>query len=476
MVNTKNSNPQELQRSMKSRHLFMLSMGGVIGTGLFLGSGYTINEAGPGGAILAYLVGGLIMYLVMLCLGELSVAMPVSGSFQAYASKYIGPATGFTIGCLYWLNWAITVGVEFTVSGLLMKRWFPDTPIWIWCVVFGIALFLLNALSVRSYAEAEFWFASIKVVTILLFIIIGGAAMFGIVQFGGSQTAPMFSHFFDDGGLFPNGLTAVLVTMIAVNFAFQGTEVIGIAAGESESPEKNVPKAINNTVWRILFFYVISIVVLVGLIPWREAGLIESPFVTVFERVGIPYAADIMNFVLLTSVLSVGNSGLYAGSRMLWALSRNGMVSPVLGKLTKKGVPLAALLVTLGVSWLSLLSSVVAEDTVYLWLLSISGVAGISVWMAIAASHYLFRKRFLESGGQLKDLKYYAPLYPVVPVTAVAMCAIIIVSLAFIPDQRMALYCGIPFVAACYLYYHLRNRKKQNIARRSVGQPTEKNG
>lgn len=438
----------------------MISIGGVIGTGLFLGSGYTIHQAGPGGAVLAYLVGGLLMYLVMLCLGELSVAMPVAGSFQTYASKYIGPATGFTIGWLYWLNWAMTVGIEFTAAGSLMKRWFPETPIWIWCIVFGVVLFLLNALSARSYAETEFWFASIKVVTILLFIIIGGAAMFGFIPMGGNQAAPMFSHFTDDGGLFPNGISAVLLTMIAVNFAFQGTELIGVTAGESENPEKDIPKAINNTVWRILFFYIISMIVLVGLFPWKEAGLLESPFVAVFEKIGIPYSADIMNFVLLTSVLSVGNSGLYAASRMLWALSRDKMASPFLGKLSKNGTPVNALLVTLGIAWLSLMSSVVAEDTVYLWLLSIAGMAGMVVWMGIAASHFLFRKRFLQSGGELTDLKYHAPLYPVVPLVAFGLCAIILVSLVFIPDQRMAIYCGVPFTAGCYLVYYLRNRKK----------------
>ncbi|WP_244527612.1 amino acid permease [Lihuaxuella thermophila] len=448
---------------MKSRHLFMISLGGVIGTGLFLGSGYTISQAGPGGAILAYLVGGLIMYLVMLCLGELAVAMPEAGSFQTYATKFIGPATGFTVGWMYWLNWAVTVGVEFTAAGMLMKRWFPDVPIWVWCSIFAAILFLLNALSARSFAEAEFWFAGIKVITILLFILIGGSAMFGLISMG-EKPAPMFSHFTGDGGLFPNGLTAVLLMMITVNFSFQGTELIGIAAGESETPEKTIPKAIHNTVWRTLFFFILSMFVLVGLIPWRQAGVIESPFVAVFESIGIPYAADLMNFVILTAVLSVGNSGLYASARMLWSLSRNGMASPFLGKLTRKGVPLPALLVTLGVACLSLLSSVVAEDTVYLWLLSISGMAGMVIWLSIAGSQLMFRKRFLEGGGKPEDLKFRTPLYPVVPILAFILCFLTLISLAFVPDQRMALYAGIPFIAGCYLIYYLKNRGKKPVS------------
>jgi len=239
-----NENGQtEFQRTMKSRHLFMISLGGVIGTGLFLSSGYTINQAGPGGTILAYLVGGFIMYLVMLCLGELSVSMPVTGSFHTYATKYIGPGTGFTIALMYWLTWVVALGSEFTASGILMQRWFPDTSVWMWSAIFAVTLFLLNAFSAKFFAETEFWFALVKVATIILFIILGGAAMFGIIPMKDGTAAPMFSNFAGDGGLFPNGLLPVLVTMLSVNFAFSGTELIGVTAGESENPEKNIPKA-----------------------------------------------------------------------------------------------------------------------------------------------------------------------------------------------------------------------------------------
>ena len=462
MYENESQKQQELHRTMKSRHLFMISLGGVIGTGLFLGSGYIINQAGPGGAIAAYIAGGLIMYLVMLCLGELAVAMPEAGSFQSYATKYIGPATGFTIGWMYWLNWAVTVGVEFTAAGMVMKKWFPDTPVWIWCVVFAVFLFALNALSTRSFAEVEFWFSGIKVIAILLFIGIGLSIMFGVIQMDNKPT-PYFSNFTDHGGLFPNGWMAVLFTMITVNFAFQGTELIGIAAGESENPEKTIPKAIKNTVWRTLFFFVFAISVLVALIPWQKAGVVESPFVFVFEGVGIPYADHIMNFVILTAILSVGNSGLYASTRMLWSLSRKGMASPFLGTLTKKGVPLNSLLVTLAVACLSLLTSVFAEDTIYLWLLSISGLSGMVIWLSITVAQLSFRKRFLEEGGRVEDLKYRTPLYPYVPIVACLLCVIVILSLAFVPEQRMALYCGIPFIIGCYAYYYVKRRAATTI-------------
>ncbi|MDQ0245098.1 histidine permease [Bacillus fengqiuensis] len=462
MLDANSTGQNQLKRSMKSRHLFMISLGGVIGTGLFLSTGYTINQAGPGGTILAYLVGGLIMYLVMLCLGELTVAMPVTGSFQTYATRYVGPATGFTIGWLYWLTWVVTVGSEFTASGLLMKRWFPDTSVWMWSALFAIILFLLNAFSVKFFAETEFWFAGIKVITIILFIILGGAAMFGFIPMNGSAAAPMLSNFTGEGGLFPNGLLPVLITMISVNFAFSGTELIGITAGESENPEKDIPRTIRNVIWRTMFFFVGGIFVLSGLISWKEAGVIESPFVMVFDNIGIPYAADIMNFVIITALLSVANSGLYASTRMLWSLSNEKMISPLLGKVTSKGVPFNALVVSMLVACLSLLSSVVAPDTVYVVLVAISGFAVVTVWMGIALSQYMFRKQFLKAGGDITDLKFRTPLYPYVPIAAFVLCFASCVGLAFDPSQRIALYCGIPFIALCYLLYYIKNRGKKN--------------
>ncbi|WP_051331238.1 amino acid permease [Aneurinibacillus terranovensis] len=456
-----NNQKHELKRTMKSRHLFMISLGGVIGTGFFLGSGYTISQAGAFGAVLSYLVGGFIMYLTMLCLGELSVALPVAGSFQTYSTKFIGPATGFTVGWIYWLGWAVTVALELLSAGQLMQRWFPHSPVWMWCAIFGAALFFLNALSARSFGETEYWFSSVKVAAIILFIILGGAALFGFVSMRGGQAAPLFTNYVPHGeGLFPNGLKGLLLTMITVNFSFQGTELIGIAAGESENPEQTIPKSIRNTVWRTIFFFVLAIFVLAGLIPWKEAGVVESPFVVVFDKIGIPYAANIMNFVILTALLSVANSGLYAATRMLWALSKTGMAAPALGKLTARGIPMNALILTLAIAFMSLLSSVVAEKTVYLWLISVAGLGAQVGWISISASQLAFRKKYLAKGGKIEDLKYKTPLYPVLPIIGLALNIVVLLSLAFDPNQRIALYCGIPFMAACYLYYNLRLKNK----------------
>lgn len=450
-----NNTSHELKRTMKTRHLFMISLGGVIGSGLFLGSGYTISEAGPMGAILSYLVGGLIMFLTMLCLGELSVAMPVSGSFQTYTTKFIGPGTGFALGWLYWLGWSVTVALEFLAAGQLMERWFPDIPVWIWSGIFAVVLFSLNALSAKAFAEAEFWFSSIKILAILLFIALGGAALFGLIDLKGGQEAPFLTNF-TAHGLLPNGFSALIITMIAVNFSFQGTELIGIAAGESENPEKTIPKSIKQTVWRTLVFFVLAIFVVAGLIPMEKAGVIESPFVVVFDSIGIPFAADIMNFVILTALLSVGNSGLYAATRMLYAMSKEKMASPVLTKVNKNGVPMNALILTMGISLLSLLSGFFAAETVFVWLLSIAGLGAQVGWISITASQIAFRRKFIRDGGKLEGLKFKTPFFPVLPLIALTLNVIVLASLAFDSEQRLALYLGVPFVVACYLIYHFK--------------------
>lgn len=449
---------QQLQRTMKSRHLFMLALGGVIGSGLFLSSGYVIQQAGPGGAILAYLVGGLIMYLTMLTLGELSVANPDSGSFQSYATKLINPATGYVVGWMYWLNWAMTIGIELTSIAILMKRWFPTVDAWIWCVVFALFLFAINILSTRSFAETEFWFSSVKVIVIVLFLALGSAAMFGLIPMQDGSAAPQLSNLTAHGGLIPNGWVAILVAMMSVAFSFQGAEVIGLTSGESVDPQKTVPRAVRQTIWRTLFFYVFSIIVLVSLIPWQQYGVIESPFVAVFDKIGIPYAADIMNFVILTAFVSVANSGIYACSRMLYSMSQNGISSPYFGKLSKKGVPVNGIVFSLVIAGLSLFTSVWAPETVYVALLSLASFAGVFVWMMIGVCGFLFRKRFIANGGKIEQLKYRTRFFPLVPVLTIVLNLIVLISLAIRSDQRIAVYIGIPSIIFLYFFYHIKER------------------
>lgn len=378
----------QLNRTMKSRHLMMLSLGGVIGTGLFLNVGYTINQAGPGGAIIGYLIGGFILYMVMTCLGELAVHMPVTGSFQTYATKFIHPTAGFSLGWMYFVGSAATAGVEFTAAGILMKHWFPDMPTWIWCAIFIVLLFSLNALSTRGFAEAEFWFAGIKVLAVVFFIIVGAAAIFGIVPMA-DRVAPHLTNL-EPTLLFPAGIIIIFVTMMNVIFSYQGSELVGIAAGETENPQKTIPKAIRTILVRIIVFYIASIVILSAIFPSSELGLLESPFVTLLELVGIPYAADIMNFIILTAILSVGNSCLYASTRLLWAMSLEDMAPKIFSKTSKRNIPLNALLFTMVFSLLSLLTSVMKADAVFVLLMSIAGISVTISWMGIALSQFMF--------------------------------------------------------------------------------------
>ncbi|WHY32193.1 amino acid permease [Cytobacillus firmus] len=452
----------QLNRSMKRRHLFMLSLGGVIGTGLFLNAGYTINQAGAGGALIGYLFGGVILYLVMVCLGELAVYMPVTGSFQTYASKFISPSAGFSLGWMYFIGSATTAGVEFTAAGILMKRWFPDISVWVWCAIFILLLFALNALTTRGFAEAEYWFSGIKVVAVIFFIIIGFSAILGIIPLA-DRPAPYMEHLAPKG-LFPAGIAIVFVTMMNVIFSYQGSELIGIAAGESEEPQKNIPRAIRNVLFRIIIFYIASIIILSAIFPTQELGILESPFVTLMDLAGIPFAPDIMNFVILTAILSVGNSCIYASTRLLWAMAHDGMAPRIFGKLSKRKVPFTALVFTMIFSLLSLLTSVFAAETVFVLLMSIAGISVTISWMGIALSQFMFRRKYIQAGGKAEDLKYKVPFYPIIPLICIIFCVSILVFLAFDPTQLAGLLIGIGFLLVSYLFYYFKNRKTDKVS------------
>ncbi|RPE02345.1 S-methylmethionine permease [Candidatus Pantoea deserta] len=460
MSEQQNPSREQFKRTMKARHLVMLSLGGVIGTGLFFNTGYIISTTGAAGTLLAYLIGALVVWLVMVCLGELSVAMPETGAFHVYAARYISPATGYTVAWLYWLTWTVALGSSFTAAGFCMQYWFPQVPVWIWCLVFCVAIYLLNIISTRFFAEGEFWFSLIKVITIIAFIVLGAAAMFGFIPLKDGSAAPGLSNLTQHGWL-PHGVLPIIMTMVAVNFAFSGTELIGIAAGETENPQKVLPLAIRTTVARLIIFFVGTVLVLAALIPMDQAGIVKSPFVLVFEKIGIPWAADVVNFVILTAILSAANSGLYASGRMLWSLANEKTLPRCFARVNKRGVPQLAITVSMLGGVLALLSSVIAPDTVFVALSAISGFAVVAVWLSICASHYLFRRRHLAQGRALSELAYRAPFYPLTPILGFALCLLACVGLAFDPSQRIALWCGIPFVLFCYAAYAVTHKKTQ---------------
>jgi lysine-specific permease len=467
-INTTPSS-QKLRRSLKSRHLTMISLGGTIGTGLFLASGGAIHTAGPGGALVAYILIGIMVYFLMTSLAEMAAYMPVSGSFSTYAAKFVDPSLGFALGWNYWYNWAITIAAELSAVTLIMKFWFPDTPSYIWSAICLIIMFLINYLSVKGFGEAEFWFSLIKVVTVIVFVITGFLMIFGIM---GGKPVGLKNLTIGDAP-FHGGFMALLGIFMAAGFSFQGTELLGVAAGESDNPEKNIPRAVKQVFWRILLFYVLAILVIGLLIPYTNQSLSNgavtmSPFTLVFNKAGIAFAASVMNAIILTSVLSAGNSGMYASTRMLWDLAQAGHAPKFLGKLNKKGVPVNALIITALVGTLAFLASLFGDGVVYNWLLNASGMSGFIAWLGIAISHYRFRKAYVAQGRDLNDLPYRAKWFPFGPIFAFILCAVVIIGQdypAFTGGKVdwngvFVSYIGLPLFIIVWLGYKFTKKTK----------------
>lgn len=464
------TSPTELKRSLKARHLMMISLGGTIGTGLFLASGGAIHSAGPGGALVAYAVIGIMVYYLMTSLAEMAAFMPVAGSFRVYASKFVDPSFGFAIGWNYWYNWAITIAAELAAVVLIMKFWFPDSPSFIWSAIALITMFLINYMSVKGFGETEFWFAMIKVVTVVIFLITGVLIILGIM--GGNDPIG-FSNFTMGEGPFNGGFFTILGVFMAAGFSFQGTELLGVTAGESEDPEKNIPKAIRSVFWRILLFYILAIFVIGMIIPFTDSRLLSqdvavSPFTLVFERAGLAFAASIMNAIILSSVLSAGNSGMYASTRMLWDLARDGKAPKFLGKLDKRGVPVNALIVTSLVGCVAFLASFFGDGVVYIWLLNASGMAGFVTWVGIAIAHYRFRKAYAVQGLDMNALPFRAKGFPFGPIFALVLCIIIIIGQgyqAFSSDgidwnSMFVSYIGLILFFVLWFGYKIKHKTK----------------
>lgn len=459
-----NENNNELKRGLKARHLNMIALGGSIGTGIFVAMGDTLNQAGPGGALVAYGLIGVMVYFLITSLGEMATYMPISGSFSTYATKFIDPALGFALGWNYWYNWAITVAAEMVAGSLLMKYWFPNVSAFVWSTIFLVIIVGLNILSSKAYGESEYWFAGIKVVTVIIFLIIGVLMIVGII--GGNEIG--FHNYFTEDGPFHGGIKSIFAIFLIAGFSFQGTELIGIAAGESENPEKTIPKAIKSIFWRILIFYLGTIIILGAIIPFTEASVNTSPFTMVFEKAGIAGAASLMNAIILTSVLSAGNSGMYASTRMLYSMAKEGMAPKMFAKTNRRGVPINALILTTLIASLCFLTGIYSEDLVYKWIIAASGLAGFIAWVGIAICHYRFRKAFIYQGHDLGKLKYTAKWYPFGPILALIMCIIIILGQGYSciqPDgvswlDLIASYIGIPLFIVLYVSYKIIYKTK----------------
>ncbi|RIY32386.1 gamma-aminobutyrate permease [Psittacicella hinzii] len=424
---------QKLHRKLKTRHMTMIAIGGSIGTGLFLSSGATISQAGPGGALLAYMLVGLMVYFIMTSLGELSAFNPTSGSFATFGALYVDKAFGFAQGWNYWYNWAITLAVELVAAALIMGYWFPDVPGWIWSGVFYFVILGINLFSVKGFGETEFWFALIKVVTVIIFVVIGLLMIFKVMN-GETGDFNVLENLTGGEAPFVGGIPAMMGVVMIAAFSFQGTEMIGVAAGESDNPEKSIPRATRQIFWRILLFYVLAIFVIGCLINYNDPNLLKndetdvsfSPFTLVFKQAGLGFAAAVMNAVILTSVLSAGNSGLFASSRILFEMGRNGLAPKFFGYVTKAGVPLAAVLCTAVVAALCFLTSLFKTSDVYLYLLNASGMCGFVTWIGISICHFRFRRAIKVQNFDRTQLPYLAKYFPIGPILSLIMLLFVI--------------------------------------------------
>ena len=451
------TNQNTLKRHLKARHIRLMALGSTIGVGLFLGSGTAISQAGPA-ILLSYLLAGLIAFIVLRALGEMAVHNPVAGSFAQYAHDYVGPLTGYLVGWGYWFYWVIVGVAEVTAVGIYMGLWFPDVPQWIWAVGSLVLMGGLNFIAVRLFGEFEFWFALIKVVAIIAMIAIGfGVIFFGI---GNGGVALGISNLWAHGGFFPTGMHGFLLSLQMAIFAYVGIEMIGLSAGETENPERTIPIAIDSLIVRILVFYGGALFVILSIYPWNEVGQVGSPFVAMFERLGLREAAGIVNFVVVTAALSSCNAGIFSGGRLLYGLSLNTYAPKVMQKISRTGVPFVAILTTVSIASIGAFLNYFLPDEAFLLVTSAVTFIGLMVWVGILSTQMMFRKKL--SHEKIQGLKYKSFLWPLGSWLALAAITFILVLLAIQEQTRIGVYVGIPILLTLIIVFYLfgLNRKK----------------
>ena len=443
----------ELKRELKNRHVQLIAIGGTIGTGLFLGSGKAIALAGPS-IIFAYLIVGVALFFVMRALGELLLSNTGYTTFTDFATEYIGPWAGYVTGWTYWFCWIMTAMADIIAVGIYAQYWF-DVPQWVPALICLVILLALNLLTVKLFGELEFWFSIIKVVTIVAMIVIGALMIITGVQTGAGQAS--VSNLWAHGGLFPNGIGGFLLAFQMVVFAFVGVELVGVTAAETADPKKNIPSAINKIPVRILLFYVGALFVILAINPWNTMDASTSPFVQVFALAGIPIAAGIINFVVMTSAASAGNSGMSSTSRMLFNLGRNKQASPKFAKLNKRSVPQNGLIVsTIVVSIGALLSKLMPEDAFSL-VTTVSAICFIWVWSIILISHIIYkrRNRALHEASIFK-----APFTPFINYAILAFFVFLLGVMLYAEATRTALLLTPVWFILLFILYRLRNRTR----------------
>lgn len=460
---------EDLHRGLEERHIQLIAIGGAIGVGLFLGSNSAIHTAGPG-LMLSYIIGGVAIYFVMRALGEIAVAYPVSGSFSAYARMFIGPKAGYITGWTYWFLWIITAMAEITAVGVYCNFWWPELPQWIPALGALVCMTAINLSTVKAFGEFEFWFALIKVVTIVALILAG----IGIICFGfgrGGVPTGLTNLYGLEGGFLPKGFHGVLLAMTMVMFAFVGVELIGVTAGEAANPEKTIPSAINKVLWRVLIFYIGALTVIMSIYPWMEIGVKGSPFVLAFQELGIGPAASIINFVVLTAALSSCNSGIFSTGRMIYTLSLQGQAPRCFSEVSAHHVPAKGILFSFCFLLVGVILNYLLPEKVFLIVTSIATFAALWVWGTIVIIQ--MRSRRNKTPEELAGLKYPTIFYPYGNYFALAILAMVYVMLALDPNTRVAVIVGPVWLALLLAVYYMRERRKppQDAERAATRQP-----
>ena len=424
-----------LSRNLRNRHIQLIALGGTIGVGLFLGSAQAIHNAGPA-LILSYLVGGIAIFFIMRALGELLTYRPVAGSFATYADEFCGPFAGFVTGWSYWFMWVLTAMAELTAIGIYVRFWLPWVPQWLPPLAALVVLYGTNLLAVRVFGELEFWFALIKVVTIVVLIAAGLAVIVFHVGDFGSQAS--FANLWSHGGFLPFGMLGVLLTLQMVMFAYSGVELIGVTAGEAENPAVVLPRATNGIIFRILLFYIGALIVIMALVPWNQLSPDISPFVFVFQKLGIPAAASIINIVVITAATSSCNSGLFSTGRMLYSLACRGQSPRVFALVSRRNVPAAGIHVSAAVMLIGVFLNYVVPKHVFIWVTSVSLVGTLWTWGIIMVAHLGYRRAVSE--GRVAASSFRMPGAPVVNWLVVAFLLFVTAMLWLRPDTRVALF------------------------------------
>jgi amino acid transporter, AAT family len=438
----------ELRRALTQRQLTMMTIGGAIGVGLFLGSSVTIRLAGPG-VILSYLFSAVIALIVAYSIAEMAVTHPVAGSFGVYAQTYLNEWSGFAVRVTYAFVQILAIGAEVTAVAIYFSVWFPSVPQWLWVVGVSAGLVAVNGLRVGNFGEFEYWFAIIKVITIVAFILVGLGLIFGL----GPARAVGFSNLTSYGGFLPHGLTGVWLALGLTLTSYMGVEIIGVTAGEALQPGETIPRAMRTVTLRLILFYVLSITVMLSMTPWNTmgSGITGSPFVLAFARVGIPYAAGIMNLVVITAALSSANTNLYLTSRTLFSLSHDGYVPNVLGSLGKNGVPYVALIVSTAGMAAAILLAITVPGRAFLLLYGVAVAGMFFVWSVILLAHLSFRHSIGQARVALLPIRL--PLSPYLQIAALVALAAIAISTFYVAGLEYSVPSFIPFLLAISILY-----------------------